>query len=94
MFNFKAKPIGITCTYDKDDARLRETADIHCAYVGRGIMRNKVCHKTVSVTLAEKEVIEAIAMRLFLDHKQIVKRINLPDGKVQVQGCIAVDIVK
>ena len=94
MFNFKPKPIGITCIYDKEDIRLKNKEDIHCSYVGSGICKNKVLHKTVSVTQAEKAVIESIAMRLFLDHKKIIKVEERPDGKVAVRGIIAVDIEK
>lgn len=93
-FNFRSKPIGITCTFDKDDPRLTDTVDIHCAYAGKGIMKNRVCHKTVTVTEAEKAVIESIAMRLFLDHKKVVKRVEGKDGKVQLTGVIAVDALK
>lgn len=94
MFNFKPTPIGISCTYDKADERLKNTVDIHVAYAGRGILRKKICHKTVSVTEAEKAVIESIAMRLFLEHKKIIKTINKEDGKVTLQGVIAVDLQK
>lgn len=93
-FNFRAKPIGITCTYDKGDSRLTDTVDIHCAYAGKGIMKNRVCHKTVTVTEAEKAVIESIAMRLFLDHKKVIQTTKDADGKVHLTGVIAVDAVK
>lgn len=94
IFNYKAKPVGISCTYEKGDRRLTDTVDIHCAYAGRGIMKNKVCHKTVTVTEAEKAVIESIAMRLFLDHKKVIQKSETKDGKVQLTGVIAVDVVK
>lgn len=93
-FNFKAKPVGITCTFEKGDERLTNTVDIHCAYAGRGILKKKVCHKTVTVTEAEKAVIESIAMRLFLDHKKVIQKAETKDGKVQLTGVIAVDVIK
>ena len=93
-FNFKAKPIGITCTFEKGDERLKNKVDIHCAYAGKGILRNRVCHTTVSVTEAEKAVIESIAMRLFLDHKKVIQASETKDGKVQLTGVIAVDVLK
>lgn len=92
-FKFNARPIGISCLYDKDDPRLTVTEDIKIAYVGRGIMHNRTCHKTVSVTKAEKAVIESIAMRLFLDHKKLITQEETPDGKVKVTGVIAVDVI-
>ena len=94
MFNFKAKPIGITCVFDEKDPRLENKVDIHVQYAGSGMFKNKVLHKTVSVTEAEKAVIESIAMRLFFDHKKIIKTFEREDGKVAVQGVISVDVVK
>lgn len=94
IINHKATPIGISCTYEKDDPRLTEKVDIHVQYVGSGVMKNRVCHKTVSVTEAEKAVIESIAMRLFLDHRKVVKQVKTEDGKIRLTGCIAVDLVK
>ena len=94
MFNHKATPIGVTCIYDKKDVRLTNKVDIHVQYIGTGLRKNKVLHKTVSVTEAEKAVIESIAMRLFLEHRKVVKRIDSPDGKVRMQGVIAVDLTK
>ena len=90
---FNARPIGISNIYEKGDARLTEKVEIHCKYAGKGIFKNKICHKTVSVTKAEKEVIEAIAMRLFLDHKKVVMTEDTEDGKVKVVGVIAVDTI-
>ena len=91
-FSFKRKPIGITCTYDADDARLKTKEEIHCQYVGHdGSMK----HKTVSVTLAEKQVIECIAMRLFLDHKRVVKKDRKSVlGKVKLTGVVLVDYLE
>ncbi|MBO4719029.1 MAG: hypothetical protein J5658_04045 [Prevotella sp.] len=57
-------------------------------------MKNRVCHKTVTVTEAEKAVIESIAMRLFLDHKKVIQTTKDADGKVHLTGVIAVDAVK
>lgn len=94
MYNFKPTPIGISCIYEKDDSRLKDKVDIHVQYAGKGIMKNKICHKTVSVTEAEKAVIESIAMRLFMEHRKFIKQIETEDGKVKLQGVIAIDINK
>lgn len=93
MFNFSIKPIGIACSYDENDPRLKNKVEIHCSYAGKGIMKNRICHKTVSVTEAEKAVIESIAMRLFLDHKKVVRRVpSKKEGMVTLQGVICVDV--
>ena len=95
MFNFKPTPIGISCTFDANDPRLNEKVDIHVQYAGSGILKNKVCHKTVSVTEAEKAVIESIAMRLFMEHKRFIKTYDVPNkDKVMLRGVIAIDIDK
>ena len=93
-FKFNAKPIGISCVYDKDDPRLIKKVDIHIAYAGSGLAKNKVLHKTVSVTEAEKAVIESIAMRLFLDHKKLITQEETDKGKIKVTGVIAVDVME
>lgn len=90
MFGFTRKPIGITCTFKKADSRLKETKDIICAYADK---QGNIRHKTVSVTLAEKQLIESIAMRLFIEHKKVVRKLpEGEDGKVVLQSVICVDV--
>lgn len=90
MFGFTRKPIGITYTFKKEDKRLKETADVICAYADKA---GDIRHKTVSVTLAEKQLIESIAMRLFLEHKRIIRKLpEGEDGKVALQSVICVDV--
>ena len=84
MFNFiKKKPIGIGCEFDREDDRLVKLVPVHCTYVDRKGMIQK---RTVMVTDAEKYVIESIAMRLFIDHRKVVKKEKTVDGKVRLVG--------
>lgn len=90
MFGFTRRPIGITCTFDKKDNRLQEKKDIICNYADK---QGKLRHKTVSVTLAEKQLIESIAMRLFIEHKKVVRKLpEGEDGKVVLQSVICIDV--
>ena len=90
MFGFTRKPIGITCTFKKEDSQLKETKDIICTYADK---QGNIRHKTVSVTLAEKQLIESIAMRLFMEHKKVVRKLpEGEDGRVVLQSVICVDI--
>ena len=90
---FSATPIGVGVIFKDSDPRLYNKVDIHVQYAGKGLFKGKVCHKTVSVTEAEKAVIESIAMRLFLEHKKIVRRVPCKkDGCIELQGLIAVDV--
>ena len=95
MLNFNPNVIGVKCSFPTDDPRLTNKVDIHVAYAGKGLFKNKVCHKTVSLTEAEKAVIESIAMRLFLEHKKVVKRVDSKKkDMITLQGLIAVDLDK
>ena len=90
MTGYNVIPIGITCNYKKGDNELTEKKDIICAYADK---KGNVRHKTVSVTLAEKRLIESIAMRLFLDHKKVVRKLpEGEDGRVSMQGVIYVNV--
>ena len=90
MFGFTRKPIGITCVFKKGDERLKEKADIICSYADKN---GEIRYKTVSVTLAEKQLIESVAMRLFLEHKKVVRKLpEGEDGKVALQSVICVDV--
>ena len=77
--------VGISVVYDENDPRLKNKVEIHCNVVDKtGIVR----HKSVKVTEAEKWVIESIAMRLFIDHKKVVKKDKTDKGKVRLTGCV------
>ena len=86
------EPIGITCVFKNTDKRLTEKTDVICSYADRN---GAIRHKTVSVTLAEKLVIESIAMRLFLDHKRVVQKLpEGEDGKVALMGVVGIDYLE
>lgn len=82
------RTIGIRSIYDEGDSRLTEKVEIPIAYADK---RGEVRHKTVRVTLAEKWVIESIAMRLFADHKKVVHKERMREtGKVGVSAWVTI----
>lgn len=90
ILGFTRKPIGITYTFKNGDKRLTEKTDIICNYADK---HGNISHRTVSVTLAEKQLIESIAMRLFMEHKKVVRKLpEGEDGRITLQSVICVDM--
>lgn len=83
----KEKRVGISCVYGRNDERLREKTEVACRYIDRGGEQRT---KVVRVTAAEKWVIESLAMRLFLDHRKVVKKERADDGKIRLTGVIKI----
>lgn len=80
--------IGIATLYDREDERLKKKVEVNCMYVDRNGTRRQ---KTVKVTEAEKYIVEAIAMRLFLDRKKFVKREKFGDNMIRLSACLTVE---
>lgn len=85
----KSKSIGIGCEYDREDDRLVRLSAVKCMAVNKD---GKKEMRTVMVSEAERYVIEAIATRLFLDHKKVVKRERTEDGRVRLVGRITYEM--
>lgn len=81
------KKYGISCIYGENDDRLREKTEVVCRYVDRGGEQRT---RTVRVTAAERWVIESLAMRLFLDHRKVVKKEKSGDGKIRLTGVVTI----
>ena len=82
------KTIGIATLFDRKDERLKKKVEIPCTYVNR---KGEVIHKTVLVTEAEKYMVEALAMRLFLDRKKFIKREKLGEGIVRMSASVTME---
>lgn len=79
--------IAIKGLYDRKDERLTRKVSVPCAYADKaGIIRSK----EVRMSEAEKRTIEAIAMRLFLEHRKVVKSKKQDDGRVLLSAAILI----
>ena len=82
------KTIGIATMFDRKDERLRNKVEIPCTYVNR---KGEVVRRTVLATEAEKFMVEAIAMRLFLDRKKFIRREKLGGGIVRMSATVTLE---
>ena len=83
----KQRIIGIKSLYDTADERLKAKAVVPCSYVAKDGTIGKT---DVVLTEAEKRTIEALAMRLFIEHKKVVKKSKTDDGRVQLSAFLIV----
>lgn len=87
----KEKKVQIASIYNPDDCRLTKKVEIPCAYIDKKGLRRI---KNVKVTEAEKYLVECIAMRLFIEHKNIIRKEKLSDTATRLVASIAVDSIR
>lgn len=81
------KAIAIRCLYYEDDERLKERVAVPCNYAdASGCLR----HKVVRLTEAEKRTIEALAMRLFMEHNKVLTKTRCGDGTVELSAYLQI----
>ena len=83
----RPKVIGIRCSFSNEDARTKDKVMVPVKYVDEnGVVRAK----EVSLTQAEKSVVESIAMRLLMDYKRLIRKTKTDDGRIVYEGMIIV----
>lgn len=83
----KKTVIGIRSVYTAGDERLERKVIVPCAYADKtGTIRLK----DVKLTEAEKRTIEALAMRLFIEHKKVIHKTTQPDGAKELSAFLLV----